>query len=782
MGTKKTARRLAVQSKKRTDFQPTITRLFQNIKAIEILSAISFIGFGLAILCISFLGQFNEASPLILKEYARDRIVAEFPFEYESVLATKEKAELIQAKTPPIFNRSDNAYEDFLKFIELTESLHAKYEIKQSENTITELTSLSEFFNEQLQLENALPEVDPSLIAQFYTQTTSKERAKLFKECTRILKQLYATGIYDARMHELLQNVNIFISVSNLSEEEQIEISPIAYEDALAQLKLKLNALAKDSAHAQELFKFFQNGLEPNLIFSESETKKAIAQAIADLEPTVYNFEQGDTLIAPGQLITAFEIEKIKAYTTAENERIGDNLIFNELFLKRSFITFILLLILYLFIRYGLKDYPKRTKVLAVSATAIILNLILSRLVLELGSLIFQNSEALFALLPNLLPIALAPILTAVLVGALPGVLSALVISILFCLGFDNSLEQWLITFLPGIVGVYAAYKTRSRSKLLRAGLLTGLVSAFGYATVSLLNENSIAFITQQIFASIGVGLITAVIVVGLLSAFEQLFQITTSITLLELTDFNHPILRKMQLEAPGTYHHSLMVANLSENAADAIGSNPLLCRVCCLFHDIGKLVKPEYFSENQRGDNPHDEKNPSMSALVIKAHVKEGVEIARQEKLPKVIIDVIQQHHGTSLIKYFYHQAQKQRHLDLGDKDNKTSDPQFTNGSINQSTYRYDGPRPRFKESAIIFFADAVEAASRSLKKITQPAIEEMIDGIFESRIKDGQLDECPLTFVELNQIKTSFTRTLLNMLHSRIEYPKDSEIESVD
>ena len=151
-------------------------------------------------------------------------------------------------------------------------------------------------------------------------------------------------------------------------------------------------------------------------------------------------------------------------------------------------------------------------------------------------------------------------------------------------------------------------------------------------------------------------------------------------------------------------------------------------------------------------------------------------------EKLPKVIIDVIQQHHGTSLIKYFYHQAQKQRHLDLGDKDNKTSDPQFTNGSINQSTYRYDGPRPRFKESAIIFFADAVEAASRSLKKITQPAIEEMIDGIFESRIKDGQLDECPLTFVELNQIKTSFTRTLLNMLHSRVEYPKDSEIESVD
>ena len=157
------------------------------------------------------------------------------------------------------------------------------------------------------------------------------------------------------------------------------------------------------------------------------------------------------------------------------------------------------------------------------------------------------------------------------------------------------------------------------------------------------------------------VGLLTGVLAVGLLPIFEQLFKITTEITLLELTDFNHPLLRRMQIEAPGTYHHSLMVANLSENAAAAIGASPLLCRVCCLFHDIGKLVKPEYFTENQRDrSNPHDEKNPSMSALVIKAHVKEGVEMARKEKLPRVITDVIRQHHGTTLIQYFYHQAQE--------------------------------------------------------------------------------------------------------------------------
>ena len=208
------------------------------------------------------------------------------------------------------------------------------------------------------------------------------------------------------------------------------------------------------------------------------------------------------------------------------------------------------------------------------------------------------------------------------------------------------------------------------------------------------------------------------------------------------------------------------MVANLSENAAAAIGASPLLCRVCCFFHDIGKLVKPEYFTENQQdGLNPHDEKNPSMSALVIKAHVKEGIELAREHKLPRVIHDVIQQHHGTTLIQYFYHQARERVKDNL---DNNSPD-------VDQSTYRYDGPRPAFKESAIIFFADGVEAASRTLPKVTQSNVEDLIDKIFRDRIEDGQLDDCPLTFQELNKIRESFVYTLLNMLHSRVEYPKE-------
>lgn len=776
---KKSGTKKGLKSHKRKP--SNLINFIQTIQTKDVIELACFFAFGLAVLMISFFGKTNEPRTLILKEYAKERVVAEFPFSYTSDIATEEKAKLIRAKTPPIFDKNQETFVNFSSFIQSLNATHEQFKLETSKIEEDPKPEFTEYLTnniDSLQLED-FQEFNFQLIGNLFANTSTKDRSKLFKECLKALGDLYAIGIYNQAINGDLNGQNTLFSISEDSELKGTTATPIVYEDALSSLEKAINDTTKDEEISQTLLAIFNFGLRPNLVFSESKTKTSINLALDAMEPEVYSYEQGDTLIAPGQQISPLEIEKIKAYELAEDTLKGDNLFFNELFIKRSFLTLILLIIAYLFIRYSLKDNSKRNTTLAVSAVSIILNLILFRFILEFGSILLNNNEALLAVLPNLLPIALAPILTAVLVGSMPGILTALIISVLFCLGFDNSLEQFLITFLPGIVGVYSSFKIRNRSKLIQAGLYTGLTSALCCAIISLLNDSSIAFISQQIAYSTVIGFFTGITVVGLLSTFEQIFKITTSITLLELTDFNHPILRKMQLEAPGTYHHSLMVANLSENAAAIIGSNPLLCRVCCLFHDIGKLVKPEYFSENQRGFNPHEEKNPSMSALVIKAHVKEGVEIAKQEKLPKVIIDVIKQHHGTSLIKYFYHQAQKQLNAESLNNPNQTQDGQ-NKQSIHQSTYRYDGPKPRFKESAIIFFADAVEAASRSLKKISQPSIEEMIDSIFESRIKDGQLDECPLTFKELDAIKESFTRTLLNMLHTRIEYPKDSEIES--
>jgi len=211
----------------------------------------------------------------------------------------------------------------------------------------------------------------------------------------------------------------------------------------------------------------------------------------------------------------------------------------------------------------------------------------------------------------------------------------------------------------------------------------------------------------------------------------------------------------------------------LSENAAAEIGANPLTCRACALFHDIGKMVKPEYFTENQRdGRNPLIEQKPSMAAVIIKRHVKDGVELARKYKLPKVFVDIIRQHHGTSLIQYFYQEAINRRE--------RSQIPLFSDLSaetVEENTYRYDGPKPNFVESAIVFFADSIEAASRSLKKVNAQSVGELLDRMFQSRIEDSQLDECPLTLQQIAIIKKSFSRTLLNSLHSRIAYPPEDK-----
>ncbi len=300
---------------------------------------------------------------------------------------------------------------------------------------------------------------------------------------------------------------------------------------------------------------------------------------------------------------------------------------------------------------------------------------------------------------------------------------------------------------------------------------MSGLVLAGFALLLGWTEEMNQGLIIKSILGAQATGIVTGIVVVGLLPVLEGLFKRTTDITLLELTDFNHPLLRRMQMDAPGTYHHSLMVANLSENAANAIGANSLLCRVCCMFHDIGKLVKPDYFTENQRdGINPHAEHTASFSALIIKSHVKEGVDLAIKHHLPRPVIDVIRQHHGTTLIRYFFEQARAQAKKNASSSTGPTPDP----NAAAESTFRYDGPKPKFKESAIILFADSVEAASRSLQKVSPQAVEDLIDAIIREKVDDGQINDAPLTVQEIALIKRSFTFTLLNSLHSRVVYPK--------
>jgi len=419
---------------------------------------------------------------------------------------------------------------------------------------------------------------------------------------------------------------------------------------------------------------------------------------------------------------------------------------------------------------------------LALLALVVILNLALVRGTYSIGRLPFfmENIDAA-SLLPYVAPAALAPLIVAILIDAGSAIFMALLVAIFTSVIYGNRLDLLVITFLASVVGIFACRDIRRRSRVVRAAGLGGFTVACFALLIGIADELPVVTVLQEMVAGLGTGVLTGVAVAGLLPVLEGLFKRTTDITLLELTDYNHPLLHLMQMEAPGTYHHSLVVANLAENAANAIGANPLLCRVCSLFHDIGKTTKPEYYSENQRdGANPHNERSPSFSALIIKSHVKDGVDLALKRRLPRAVVDVIQQHHGTTLIQSFYQRAlnSESRSPFPGGSNPpapaSTRDP-FPGGEppVSETTYRYDGPRPQFKESAIIMLADGVEAATRSLRRVTPQHLGELIDQIFRSRADDGQLDEAPLTFADLAQIKSSFTFTLLNMLHSRVAYP---------
>jgi putative nucleotidyltransferase with HDIG domain len=389
-------------------------------------------------------------------------------------------------------------------------------------------------------------------------------------------------------------------------------------------------------------------------------------------------------------------------------------------------------------------------------------------------------------LVPLLVPYAFAPLVLSVLLGKNHGLFAAVFASLWGSLLVGRIDPIFLvISLITGFIAVYVTIQVRRRSRLIRAGVYVGiamwvLAAAFGQIGPLVWEapgQTDWKMVGWQSLAAILTGFGTAVLASGILPVLENLFRITTDISWLEMADLNHPLLRRLSLEAPGTYHHCLAVANLAEAAAEAVGGNPTLSRVSAYFHDIGKLVKPEYFTENMRpGHNPHDELTPTMSALIIIAHVKEGVDLALKNKLNSEIVDVIQQHHGTSLVSYFYQRAlQQQGDTRLGGKIMNMRPEDIPD--VREESFRYPGPRPQTKEIAIISLADAVESASRSLERPTPQRIEDLISSLIDARISEHQLDEAPLTLAEIRKIAESFRFTLINMLHARIAYPAKRE-----
>lgn len=368
-------------------------------------------------------------------------------------------------------------------------------------------------------------------------------------------------------------------------------------------------------------------------------------------------------------------------------------------------------------------------------------------------------SKGMYRISEYLMPISVATMLISILINPKLAILVNLVMSIFIGTITANDMNVLILLLIGGTVGTFAIINTHQRYNILLTGLI---VSAVNFFTISAFGFIHGVEFKEILFTSLyGAlnGLFSAILTIGSLPLWENLFDILTPLKLLELSNPNQPLLRRLLVETPGTYHHSIIVGNLSEAAAEEVGGNPLIARVGAYYHDVGKLKRPFFFKENQyNGENPHDKINPSLSTLIITNHTKDGNELALKYKLPSAIRDIIMQHHGQTLVAYFYHKALKSENGD----------------TVKPESFRYIGPKPQTKEAAIVMLADSVEAAARAMPDPTKGKIEGLVRQIIKDKLNDGQLDECGLTLKDLNTMANAFVRVLLGIFHERIEYPK--------
>lgn len=544
----------------------------------------------------------------------------------------------------------------------------------------------------------------------------------------------------------------------------ELSTVPLAREKFLAEAQtlLERHDISISSETAQVLATAL---IQRNLEYDLSATQARRDTAGRDLKPVLMTVRAGTTIMEERMPVQAQTVEMMSAYLRkmASLETPSDRR------MKRMGDYALMLIVLIVCVGWLRSSQPgaytqSRRKWLLV---------LLALLAIGMESLYHYLSVAVnwfpTWVVPFAIPLALAPMLAVLMLGPAAALAVGLWVSLSSALIFERSFELLLLGLSGAVMAtVMLRGNVRKRSQVMRAGLAVGLVESVMALALAVLNQHVPSTFLWQVATGFASGVFAAILATLILPLLEWTFRHTTDITLLELTDMAHPLLQRLALEAPGTYHHSLMVAALGQAAANRIGADGLQVAVCAYFHDIGKLAKPEFFTENQRGgENPHDSLAPSMSALVIQSHVKEGLTLAKRYKLPRLVCDAIRIHHGTSLTSYFYQLARQNLKA-----SGLPEDPGL------ERSFRYDGPRPWTREQAILSLADTVEAASRSLEKATPSRITEMVENLMRDKLLDGQLDRAPLTMENFKTIRASFIFSLTNILHGRSPYPRPSSL----
>jgi hypothetical protein len=568
------------------------------------------------------------------------------------------------------------------------------------------------------------------------------------------------------KIQQVQNNYNIDLSYQNLSylfslSEEDVDLlkedilmilakylNRGVKNDYLSNVKEQLSQdamkLSEDQQYNALVSGIAQHFIKPNMIFNLEATEKKKEEARQKIEPIRRTFSKGEIIIRHGKVVTKEDIKILEKLGLRQAKINYLNILGHILIV----LIFVLIPTIYI--------YQYQKSILDGEGILALLGL-LPIIIISLAKL----ANYMPIKYPSfIVPVAAASIMIAILIDTDLAILFTISLSFLVGIVTGDEVIGITVALVSGLTGIYSVSKLSQRSDLARAGFIVSGTTALTIFTFSLLEPTVELISFLQVLWAILNGFLVAVVANGLLPYIENIFGITSPVKLLELSNPNHPLLKRLLVEAPGTYHHSIIVGNLAEAAADQIGADSLLARVSAYYHDIGKIKRSYFFTENQIGaENPHDKLSPSLSTLIITSHVKDGLELAKEHKLPKIIIDVIEQHHGTSLVSFFYQEAKH--------------DEKYKN--IDEDDFRYDGPKPQTKEAGLIMLADIVEAAVRSnVSAQSNPGkLEKFVRELVKKKLDSGQLDECNLTLKDLDKVANAFVNILKGIFHNRIEYP---------
>ncbi len=639
------------------------------------------------------------------------------PRDIENSILTRQKAEEKAAKLAPVVIDIDNANSDMIngayEYFEGLEKLISKVNNDIEYQTLNEKI---QGIDRQGEYE-VLFDMDEPVLTSLFTEQGGGN--------IQILKSTVIKAIIPELTQKRLMEENIAIEIATgletIGEGHASEpLKPIAVD--VLQKVIKPNSRIDEEATNAQREAYIESYIKENPVI-------------------IYKDER---IISKDDAVTDDKYDVLKEINYIDSEGKPDYLLYIAVFV----IILLLFISAFLYLRnFHPKVYYDRNSVLLICVSILITSLF---------------AWAIREFIPDLsyfiIPVFITPVLIAIFLGIEPAITINIVLTFSFSLMVGGNFEFMIMSVLGGTFAAFFTANATQRRKISLTGFALGCLNALVIVMVGLIEKKSFEnFLNDGGLAFIN-GLLSIILAIGLLPFLETTFNVVTPLKLLELADPNHPLLKRLLMEAPGTYHHSLMVGNLAEVATREIGGNALLSRVGAYFHDVGKLKRPYFFKENQLSDNPHDKLTPNLSTLVITSHTKDGEEFAAKYHLPKIIRDIITQHHGNTLVAYFYHKATQ------ADKTDE----------LNEENFRYEGPVPDTREAAVVMLADSVEAAVRSLPEKTPGKTEGLVRKIIKDKLDDGQLNRCDLTLKDLSIIADNFMQVLSGVYHERPEYPE--------